>query len=126
MIFSTQAQLNNVLIFIFCGILIGFIYCFFKSIFYAKYQKIFIKNIILCIFYAFFCIFLIILLNFFNFGKFSIVLTSAYYLGFLWVSQLLKKSVVIFGNLWYNTFKKNITKKSLKEKNQTNENPNKS
>lgn len=114
MIFSTQNQLNCILIFIFCGIIIGlissFYFLFFVNIFYKKL----IKLINLTIFYIFFSVFFIILLNFLNFGEFSFSLLSSYILGFIWVKKLLRKSLVILEKKWYTMINKNFKSFRLK------------
>lgn len=102
MIFSTQHQLNCVLIFIFFGIISGLIYSFFCVLFLKKYQKKLIKLLFLSIIYSFFSIFFIFLINFFNFGKFSLTLFLSHLTGFSTTVLLLRKLVVIFEKLWYN------------------------
>lgn len=121
MIFSTQNQLTCILIFIFFGITLGLFFSLCKIIFLEKYQKKLIKTIFLTLFYCNFVTFFIFLLNFFNYGKQSLSLICSYLLGFVLINHLLKKSVVIFQNLWYNILKKTFCKKSKKEQKINNE-----
>jgi len=110
MIFSTQHQLNCLILFVFFGLLIGIIYCLFQIIFLKKYQKKLIKCIFFSVFCSIFCIFYVFLINFFNFGKFSIVLFFTYGFGFFWINKLCKNLVVIFENKWYTIINKIKTK----------------
>ena len=121
MIFSTQNQLNCAIIFLFFALIAGLVFNFIQTILLIKYKKIFIKNIFYCVFYAFFCIFFIFLLNFFNFGKFSLLLLLVFLMGFNWALKLVKKTFVIFENMWYNTIKKIKQKHKTKEKFNTDE-----
>ncbi len=125
MIFSTQSQLNCLLIFLFCGFICGIILSVLNIIFLKNYQKKLIKTLFDSVFCVFFCIFFIILLNFFNFGKFSIVLFLSFYLGKFWIQTLNKNLVVIFENSWYNKIKNianqissRFRKRNTKDKNE--------
>lgn len=126
MIFSTTSQLNIFLIFVFYGIIAGFISSFISIIFLKNYQKKLIKSLFLVAFYSFFSIIFVFLINFFNFGKFSIVLLSAFILGFALTKSLFKKLVVILQNSWYNILIRRLNKvlnrfKKTKEKQKKNE-----
>lgn len=113
MIFSSFNQLNNILIFIFLGIILGLIYCLIEIIFLLNLQKK-LKNITInSVFYIFFALFFVFLINIFNFGIFSISLLLALILGFIWIKTLCKKLVVFLKNKWYNIFK---TKRKRNEK----------
>ena len=68
----------------------------------------------------------VFLLNFFNLGKFSLLLLLVYACGFAWSLKVVKKTFVIFENLWYNTIKKNKSKRKTKEKFNADEISNKS
>jgi len=105
MIFSTQNQLDCFLIFLFFGILFGFILSLFDLIFFRKNEKIIIKNITNCIFSAIFLIFFTILLNIFNFGKFSLTLLFSISFGLLAFKRLVSNLVVFLQNKCYNVFK---------------------
>ena len=120
MIFYSFNQLNNVLIFLFCGIILGFIYNTVEIIFLINYQKK-IKYIVFnSIFYVFFALFFIFLINIFNFGLLSFSLLASIILGFLWFKAVSKKLVVFLKNKCYTLFNKNSkgtkckTKKKLK------------
>lgn len=129
MIFQTQNQVNIILIFIFFGILLGFISIVFFTLFLKNFQKILIKSIINCVFYVFFSVFFIFLLNFFNFGKFNLTLTLCYIFGFAWFVFLCRNLVVILEKKWYNIIKskfKTFKTKLKKEKTNTHEQPKKS
>lgn len=104
MIFTSLNQLNIIFIFIFCGILIGFISSFVFIIFLKKHQKKLIKIIFDSIFYAFLSFFYVVLLNFLNFGKFSVSLLLSFIAGYKWSTTLLNKSVVFFERKCYNKF----------------------
>lgn len=128
MIFSTQPQLNCVLIFIFFGIITGLILSILSIIFLKSHQKKLLKLIFLTSFYAFFSVLFVFLLNFFNFGKFSIVLLLAYLCGFKAINFQLDKLVVIFEKSWYNKISKifnqlfsRLNKRKIKEQKKTNE-----
>lgn len=108
MIFSTQTQLNCLLIFIFFGIITGIISSILNIIFLKNYQKKLINYLFDSVFCAIFCIFFVILLNFYNFGKFSIILLCAFYGGKIWMNHTLKNLVVILENSWYNKIKKDF------------------
>ena len=114
MIFSTQSQLNCVLIFVFAGMLIGILANIIFAIFLKNYQKYAIKLTFSTIFYAFFSVFYIFILNIFNYGNFSIVLLLSYLAGFQFTNWQLKKLVVIFEKAWYNKLNKIYT--NLKSK----------
>ena len=116
MIFYSFNQLNNFLIFLFCGIILGLIYNIFEIIFILNYQKK-LKNIVFNgIFYVFFALFFIFLINIFNFGLFSITLTLSIILGFLWFKTVSKKLVVFLKNKCYTLFKKNFKGQKCKNK----------
>lgn len=117
MIFKTNTQTSNLAIFLFAGIIIGFLSLFYFLIFVKNFNKKSIKLIIFTVFYSFFTIFFVFLINFLNFGKLSFVLLSAYTIGYIWIKQLFKKSVVILEKRWYNVLNRLSTKiKSLKNK----------
>ncbi len=105
MIFSTQNQLNCLLIFVLGGIILGFISNVFSVLFAINFQKKYIKSLFLSIFYAFLSIFFVFLINFFNFGKFSLTLLIFFLLAYLWAKTLFKKTLVILERKWYNVCK---------------------
>lgn len=119
MIFSTQNQLNSVLIFIFWGIIIGILSEVLSVLFFKNHQKKLIKLLFLTVFYAFFSIFFIFLINFLNFGKFSFVLLICYLSGYKFLKHHVCKIVVIFEKAWYN--KINMMLKSKHHKRKTKE-----
>lgn len=116
MIYETQNQINNILIFIFCGILFGIFSIIYFSLFLKNYQKKLIKIIFDTIFYAFFTIFFVFLINFFNLGCFSFVLLLTFTCGFLWSKSLTQNLVVILEKRWYTIVNKTFTKLKLKFK----------
>ena len=123
MIFQTNNQTTNLIIFLFCGIIVGLISIFYFLLFTQNFQKKSVNLIIFTIFYSFFTIFFIFLTNFLNFGKFSIVLLFSFLLGYVWVKQLVKKSVVILEKKWYTILNKLSLKiKALKKKGKKNKN----
>ncbi len=106
MIFITLNQLNCFLLFLFFGIILGFVYQIFSVIFLKNFQKIYLKSIFNGIFCAFFGIFYVFFINFYNFGKYPPALLFAFLLGIFWVKKLCAKSVVFLQNKWYNLFKR--------------------
>lgn len=116
MIFSTINQLNCLLILFFYGSFWGIISAVISVVFLKKYQKNIIKTIFLSLFCSIFHIFFIFLLNFYNCGNFSISLYFSYLFGFFTIKQLLRKSVVFFQTLWYNTIKKTFLKNKKAQK----------
>lgn len=116
MIFSTQNQVYCFLIFLFFGIVLGFIYSIYKTIFLLNFQKIISKNIFFTIFYAIFIVFFNILINFFNFGKTHIALLIVYILGFSLIKRLLKNLLVFLENKWYTIINKILLVKIKKLK----------
>ena len=108
MIFNTLSQLNLVVIFLFFGLICGFISIFYFAITSKNYNKNLINLIFNCIFYAFLSVFYVFLLIFFNFGKFSLILFAAFSLGFIWTKKLLNKLLVILEKKCYTTYKKLI------------------
>jgi len=115
MIFYSFNQLNNFLIFLFCGIILGVINIVLEIIFTLKYAKK-IKNIVFySIFYIFFAIIFIFLLNFFNFGLFSTTLLLSIILGFVWIKYVSKNLVVFLINKWYNIISKNKKEPKCKQ-----------
>ena len=111
MIFSTLNQFNCFLLFLFFGVLFGFLYQAFSVLFLKKYQKIFQKIIFEGIFYTFFAIFYVFFINFYNFGEFSLSLILAMILGYLWIIMLSKKLVAFLQNKWYNAINGRKAKK---------------
>lgn len=106
MIFSSFNQVNNVLIFIFFGIVLCLFYITLEILFLLNFKKIF-KNIIFnTFFYIFFAIIYIFLINIFNFGLFNIVLLGAFILGFIWFKIASKNLVVFLKNKWYTIISK--------------------
>ena len=127
MIFESNNQLNNLLIFVFIGILVGIISIFYFLFFAAKFQKKPIKLIFFTVFYLFFTVFYVFLINFFNFGKFSFVLFFAFMIGYIWIRQLTSNLVVILENKWYTTLNKLFKHNFKREgKNKKHERENKS
>jgi len=120
MIFQTQNQLNCIFIFIFFGIVLGFVLKIFNLIFLEKYQKKSIKIIINSIFYSIFNIFFIFLINFFNFGNFSLVLILCYIFGFAIIKNHTFKLVVFLEKKWYNFLQEQLKNKTLKNKGTSN------
>lgn len=124
MIFNTISQLNLVFIFLFFGLICGFIATIYFAITLKNYNKNLIKIINNCIFYCFFSIFYVFLIIFFNFGKFSATLAFAYTAGFIWSTKLLKKLLVILEKRCYTIFKKltkNFIKKTKQRKHKSHE-----
>lgn len=105
MIFSTLNQFNSFLIFIFAGLIFGFIFQFLNLLFLKNYQKFFLKIIFDTIFYSFFSIFLVFLLNIYNFGNFSLTLCLASIVGFVWFKKLFANLVALLETKWYNCLK---------------------
>lgn len=116
MIFITNNQLNCFLLFLFFGIVAGFLYQIFCVIFLKNYQKIYLKSIFNGIFCIFFGIFYVILINFYNFGKYPLALLAAFLVGFFWIKKLMFNLVVFLQNKWYNCVKR--LKKNEKSTNQ--------
>ena len=102
MIFSSFNHVNCFLVFLFFGIILGFIDSLISIIFLKNYQKKFIIPIFDTVFYTLFLIIFVILLNIFNFGEFSLVLVLAYVLGFYWIKKQLKNLVAFLQTKWYN------------------------
>ncbi len=114
MIFSTFNQLNCFLLFLFFGIVFGFIIQILFLVVLKKYQKNYLKIIFDGIFYSIFAIVYVILLNFYNFGEFSISLIFAYIIGFLWIKYVTKKIFAILENKWYTICKSKQKKEKTK------------
>lgn len=120
MIFATFTQFNCFISFIFFGLIIGIFHTLFKIFFIPnlnrynnkeikKSKKNFIIIQKICsetIFFTIFCVFFEILLNFFNFGKFSLSLFLAYFIGYFWINCSLKNLVALSQTLWYNILNK--------------------
>ncbi len=102
MIFSSFNHVNCFLVFLFFGIILGFIDNIISIVFLKNYQKKFVIPIFDTVFYTFFSILFVILLNIFNFGEFSLVLVLAYVLGFYWIKKQLKNLVAFLQTKWYN------------------------
>lgn len=119
MIFKTNLQLNCFLIFLFFGIIIGFISNCYDLIFLKNYQKKLKKIVFDCIFYVFFSIFYVFLINYFNFGHYSIALILSYIFGFWIAKTLLRKTVVILQSKWYNKINILIKSKKIKKQRKT-------
>lgn len=112
MIFYSFNQLNNVLIFIFFGLILCFIYNIFEIVFLLNLQKK-LKNVILnSVFCVISALFFIILSNIFNFGLFSITLLMGSVFGFIWFKFVSKNLVVFLKNKCYTIFNK--TRKGTK------------
>lgn len=133
MIFSTLNQVNVFLVFLFFGVVFGFLFHFVKLLYrssdkvnplnknktnkkiskkFKKYiekllifLKIFKKTIINTIFYLIFGIIFAFLINFFNFGNFSTVLLFTSILGFMWSYKSTKNLVVFLQKIWYTKVK---------------------
>lgn len=116
MIFQTQNQVNNFLIFVFFGLIIGLISSIYFLIFFKNFQKIIVKNVLNLIFYTFFCIFYIFLTNIFNFGNFSLVLLFAYYLPYIFIKHITRKLVGVLEKKWYTIITNKLTFVKLKNK----------
>ena len=121
MIFQTQNHLNSFLIFVFSGIIFGFIFLICNLIFLLKFKKNIQKNIIISTFYLMFFIFFTFLINFFNFGNFSLLLLFTYILSFIWTKSTFNKSVVILEKRWYNKTNQVLTTIKQKGKSKTND-----
>lgn len=106
MIFQSNNQASNLIIFLFWGIIIGIVAIFYFLFFVKNFQKKLIKLIIFAIFYSFFIIFFVFLINFLNFGKFSFVLLFSFCVGYIWVKKLTHKLVVIMEKRWYTILNK--------------------
>lgn len=115
MIFQTQNQLNNSLIFIFFGFIVGLFSIVYYLIIFKKTSKKLTKSIINCIFYLIFSIFFVFLIIFFNFGKFSLVLFLLYLTSFLYTKHTFSNSVVLLKKLCYNKVKGRANAKSGKD-----------
>ena len=128
MIFNTLSQLNSFFIFLFFGIIIGFISIVYFSITLKNHRKNLLNIIFDTIFYCFFSVFYVFLINFFNFGKFSLTLACVFILGFVWVKTVFKNLLVILENKCYNIFNKarermltSLKRKQNQRKNKLNE-----
>jgi len=107
MIFYSFNQLNNVLIFIFLGIVVSIIKTIINLLFLLNFSKK-IKNIAInCIFYMFFTCFFVILLNIFNFGFLNITLFLSYLIGYIWFKSVTKNLVAFYQKKWYTNINKN-------------------
>lgn len=106
MIFSSFNHVNCFLVFLFFGIILGFIDSLISIIFLKKYQKKFVIPIFDVIFYTIFTLLFVFLLNFYNFGEFSLTIVLAYILGFYWIKKELKNLVAFLQGKWYNVFSK--------------------
>lgn len=116
MIFSSLNQVNCFLLFLFRGIILGFISQIFFTLTLKKYQKIYLKIIFETLFYTFFSVFFCFLINFFNFGQYSFALILAYILGYIWIKNIDKNLFVFLETKWYNTINKCITHLRSKHK----------
>ena len=128
MIFNTLSQLNLLIIFLFFGLICGFISIIYFAITLKNHNKNLINIILNCIFYAFLSVFYAFLINFFNFGIFSLTLVLTFSIGFVWSKKLLNKLLVILEKKCYTLYKKltkNFTKFSNRRKQKTNERTNK-
>lgn len=123
MIFSTFNQINTFLVFLFLGVVFGFVFHFVKLLYREKAEinfknkstkkfkiklKILLKKLILfkkiiinSLFYLIFGVIFAILINFYNFGIFSIVLLSSSISGFIWSYKSTKNLVVFLQKFWY-------------------------
>lgn len=119
MIYTTQNQLNCLLIFLFLGFIFGIFFHIYNLIFAVNFQKKLLKTLFLSIFYSFFSIFFIILINFFNLGQVSIVLIITYILGFIWAKNIFSNLVVYLEKKWYNKLTKILQNKKRKKSNGT-------
>ncbi len=106
MIFSSFNHLDCFLVFLFFGIILGFLGSLLSLLFLKKYQKKFIIYIFDTVFFTFFAIFFVFLINIFNFGEFNIPLVITYLLGFLWIKKVCKKMFAILEDKWYNILSK--------------------
>lgn len=116
MIFSSFNHVNCFLVFLFFGIIIGFINLIFSILFLKKYQKKFLNCIFDVFFYTFLSIFFIFLINIFNFGEFSFALILAFLLGFIWIKKACKNLFAFLSKKWYNVFIKLKSNKKHNEK----------
>lgn len=114
MIFFSLNQTNCFFVFIFFGLLLGFIFYFFNLLFIKKFKKIYLKSIILCIFYSFYAIFFVFLKNFFNFGIFSFSILIAFLFGIfiskMFTQFLVEKIFIKCYNMFKNKHKDNYDK----------------
>ena len=104
MIFFSVNQLYSFCLVLFCGIIFGLIYSILGVILIKNHQNKVFNFIFKFILSIIFSIFLVFSINIFYFGQFNPIIIASFFLGFLWSTKTVKKSLDFFEIKFYYSY----------------------